>query len=90
MNKEMLLEKLKELDLPYEVTGFEDKEQIYVCARNAYKKKKEHPNKYKDLYLPYCRVSFYAGGKIYVRDNGLCHYVNKHQLMEILERLAAE
>ena len=90
MDKEMLLEKLKEMDLPYDVTGSGEDERIYVCARNAYKKKKEHPSKYKDLYVPYCRISFHSGGMIYVRDNGLCYYVNEQRLMELLERLAAE
>jgi len=90
MDKETLIEKLKEMDLPYEVDDYGAGERVYVFGKQAFAKKQKQPKKYKDLYVPYCRIGFMAGGEIYVRDNGLCDYVNEQQLIEILNKLAAE
>ena len=90
MDKEMLLEKLKEMDLPYEIVNAAGGERIWVYARETYRKKTKDPIANRNLFLPYCRITFEDGGQIYIRNNGWCTYVNDNKLIDILKELAAE
>ena len=90
MDQERLLDILDEMNLPYMITSSpEGDDRIYVYDRVAYNTKQKNPDKSKDLYVSYCRISFEPGGMIYVRDNGWCRYVNDDQLIQILNELAA-
>ena len=52
-------------------------DQVYVYSKEEYEKRQNHPRKYKDLYVPYLRVSQFDGWpNLYVRDNGYCEYMN--------------
>ena len=49
--------------------------RIYVFDKDLFLLQKKHPRKYKNLYVPYMRLSRFeerSGDAVYVRDNGWC------------------
>ena len=46
---------------------------VFVYGKDEYDKKHDHPIKYKNLYVPYLRLSWHQEDprELYVRDNGL-------------------
>ena len=92
MLREDFIEIIKKLELPFEECSkcggwSEDYDGIYVFGKDEYTKKHKHPRKYKDLFVPYIRVSNF-GGNMYVRDCGYCYYTNDEDLKKKLYRLS--
>ena len=86
--KDELIAYLIENDIPYyEETQIENYYAIYINDKDAYYKKKKHPRKYKDLYVPYLRVSHFDEDRLYTRQDGICGYMSKERIMDIVNKL---
>ncbi len=57
---------------------------VYVFGKDAYDKKKAHPRKNKDLYVPYIRVSGFDSDMLYTRENGWCSYMCERKVKDII------
>lgn len=88
MTKAEFVEFLEELGAPYEEVEINGLEQVYVYSRREYELKRKYPRKYKDLYLPYLRVSNF-GGELYTRENGWCEYMPDSIVLEKCKELGA-
>ena len=71
--------------VPYELTKYNGREFMYVYNSKRYKLKSTKPRKYKDLYVPYIRISSHDG-RWYVRDNGWCDYMPESVIFESIEK----
>lgn len=88
MTREEFINVLKEHDIPFEdlsnndiyVDGYDG---VYVFSRKEYSLKKKHPRKYKNLYIPYIRVSNF-GGEWYTRQDGWCCYMPEEKVIDIV------
>ena len=77
-----------ENEIPYyEETQIKDYYAIYIHDKDAYEKKRKHPKKYKDLYVPYLRVSHFDEERPYTRQDGWCEHKTKEQIMNIVDKL---
>ena len=86
--KDELIIYLIENDIPYhEDTRIKDHYAIYIFDKDAYEKKQKHPRKYKDLYIPYLRVSHFDEEYPYTRQDGWCQYMSKDKIMDIVDKL---
>ena len=66
--------------------------QIYVEDRRAKELKDSHPKKYKNIYVPYIRVSHFDGsekygietkiGYLYTRENGYTCYMKEKEVIK--------
>lgn len=61
-------------------------EQIYVYSKDERDKKQAHPRKYKNLYVPYIRLSHFDDFRIYTRENGVTGYESNDRVKRIIER----
>lgn len=88
MTKEKLLGMLNYTEHVYEVEEIPEKgiDNVWIFSRKEYDAKKKHPRKFKDLYVPYMRVSHFEKKRQYVRDNGWCETINDKELMKRLEK----
>lgn len=82
MTREDFINFLKEKDIPFEEYTEHGLDQVWVYSKGEYELKKKNPRKYKNLYVPYLRVSNFDGDW-YTRDNGLCGYMSPVRVMEI-------
>lgn len=81
MTREEFINFLKEHDIPYsEYTGH-GLDQVWVYSKEEYEKIKKHPRKYKDLYVPYLRVSHFDE-TWYTRENGVTGYMSEDRVLE--------
>ena len=92
MFREDFIALVEELGLPYKeakIGLLRDKEYdgIYVYNKHEYEMFVKDPKKYKNLYVPYIRVSDF-GSEMYVRDNGYCYYTNDYDLKLKLQQMA--
>lgn len=61
-------------------------DQIYVRSKDEYKMKEAHPRKYKDLYIPYIRLSHFDDNRVYTRENGVTGYQSNDRVKRIIEK----
>ena len=86
------IEFLREKGAAYQVVDNHDHPevgpQVYVFDKDAYTKVRKHPRKYKDLYVPYLRVSRFEtdGDTVYVRDDGYCTWEYEENVKEAVVR----
>lgn len=86
--KDELIIYLIENKIPYyEETSIKDYYAIYIFEKDAYEKKKKHPRKYKNLYVPYLRVSHFDEERPYTRQDGICGYMSKERIIDIVDQL---
>jgi hypothetical protein len=86
--KDELIIYLIENGIPYhEETEIKDYYAIYIFDKDAYEKKHKHPRKYKDLYVSYLRVSHFDEARPYTRQDGICSYMSKERIMDIVDKL---
>ena len=88
MTREEFVEYVKSTGLEYDDNpkGFgDDYDGMYIFGYES-KLKKAHPRKYKNLYVPYLRVSNFDG-TWYVRDNGYCHHATENEVVRLVEKL---
>lgn len=71
--------------VPYDLIEYNGREFMYVYNSKRYKLKTTKPRKYKDLYVPYIRISFHSGDW-YVRNNGICSYMSEIMIFASIER----
>ena len=77
--KDDMIKWLKERQIDFsDVTAEREIPTVFVYSHKEHIKKKFYPRKYKDLYVPYLRLSWNwedweDDGTIYVRDNGYCY-----------------
>ena len=91
MTYEEFIERLEEIGACYQVyDAIPGRVQVYIHDKGLFQLKKKHPRKYKDLYIPYLRVSGFEDGNYYVRDNGWCQYMPEERIMEIVNDLTQE
>lgn len=91
MTREELEMFLEEIGAIYEVDlSCKDKgvEFVYIHGKDEYLKKKNHPRKYKNLFIPYLRVSWHDGeDRVYTRHNGLTGYMNTDDVKNVCREL---
>ncbi len=79
-----LLIYLIENEIPHWATEeMDDFLSIFIFDKDAHKKRK----KCKDVYVPYLRVSHFDLEKPYTRYNGVCDYMTKEQIFNIVDKL---
>ena len=87
MTREEFIEFLGEHGIPftYDRLAYDKYDGVYVFSKKEYNLKKTHPRKYKDLYVPYIRVSDfgYKRGRVYTRENGLVGYKDLSEVLDI-------
>lgn len=89
MNRKQFLDLVKELGVPFSEYTENGADIIYVFSKKEYELKKKHPRKYKDLFVPYLRVShFYEYTRWYVRDCGLTGYRNPSDVIKQVKEMA--
>ena len=88
MTKEEFIAFLDRENIPYVETNLGSIDQVYVFERKSYDLKKDNPRRYKDLYVPYFRVSNF-GEKLYTRDNGWCEYMSDKDVIKKCRELGA-
>lgn len=72
--------------IPYNLENYNGTEFMYVYNSERYKLKTTKPRKYKDLYVPYIRISFHDGDW-FVRNNGICEYMPELVIFASIEEL---
>lgn len=95
MTKEQFLKILDDYKVKYiEVKPRDDWDyyQIYVEDRRARELKNSNPEKYKDVYVPYIRVSHFDGcekygfetrvGFLYTRENGYTTWMKEREVIK--------
>ena len=98
MLREDFIKLVEKLGLPYKEANIKmlrkkDYDGIYVYGKEAYELVAKHPRKYKDLFVPYIRVSHFdgeCGEPMYIRDNGICRNINDKDLVFRLYELSVE
>lgn len=86
MTREEFIEFLSEHGIPFTCDYLACKyDGVYVFSKKEYNLKKIHPRKYKDLYVPYIRVSDFGHkrGRVYTRENGLVGYKDLSEVLDI-------
>ena len=79
---------LEKIGARYNVVITNGFEQVYVFEKDAYDKRKEHPRKYKDLYVSYLRMSKHDGDdRLYTRRDGIVGYLPDYRIKEIIDEL---
>lgn len=88
MTREEFINVLKEHDIPFEEIKLDNHPEydgVYVCKKTEFNLKKTHPRTYKNLFVPYIRVSHFDGsGKWYTRHNGYCCDMRESKVMDII------
>ena len=80
----------QELEVPHQLDKRGDMIWLYIHGKKEWMLRQEHPRKYKDLYVPYIRVSMDDSGMLYTRHNGICGYMPYCKIVEIIkEEMAA-
>ncbi len=90
MTREQFIDYLVEREVPFEdasltVPGYDG---IYVSGKKEYEMKRAHPRKYKDLFIPYIRVSHFDEPAWYTRVNGWVSYMTEKDVLDYVEKLA--
>ena len=62
-------------------------EQVYVFDKAVYDKKHKHPRKYKDLYVPYLRLSDHGDDGLYAKRDGYCEHMTDDEIKEVIDEL---
>lgn len=85
------IELLDQIDAEYQVDDMPRPEGvsydgIYIFDKLACKLKRNRPNKYKDLYIPYLRVSHFQekNGVWYTKHNGVCRWMKFYEALNII------
>lgn len=78
---------LKEIGAAWTVMTDLGFEQVYIFEKTAYDKVKKQPRKYKDLYVPYLRISDHGGNGLYTRRDGICGEMSDDDIKEIIDEL---
>lgn len=89
MTRQEFINYLEINEIPYSEYTENGADMVYVFSKVEYNKKKAHPRKYKNLYVPYLRVSHFDEYRWYTRDNGLCGYMSIKKVMDIVKELGA-
>lgn len=80
---------LDEKEMPYEETKLNNGYRcVHVFDKVAYERKKKHPVKYKNEFVPYIRVSDHNGDP-YIRDCGICYTSTWENVLKMIEKLEA-
>lgn len=92
MTREEFIKYLENNNIPFEdasktIKGYD---AVYVVSKREYEKKRNYPRKYKDLYVPYLRVSHFDEERWYTRENGWVEYKTQEEIMKIVKELGAE
>lgn len=82
MTREEFINFLKENDIPFDEYTEHGLDQVYVYSKGEYQLKRKHPRKYKNLYVPYLRVSHFDEDRWYTRENGWCEHMNQDRVLE--------
>lgn len=90
MTRQEFIDFLVENEIPYSEYTEKGLDQVWVFAKMEYKLKKKHPRKYKDLYVPYLRVSHFDEDRWYTRYNGWTSYMSVDRVLEVCRLLAKE
>ena len=91
MKRAEFINYLVENNIPYTEYVVEDKgiDQVYVFSRKEHEMVKAHPKKYKNLYVPYLRVSHFDGDRWYTRENGFTSYMSIEKILGKCKELGA-
>lgn len=61
--------------------------QIYVYDKGVYDLKKKHPQKYRNLYMSYLRISDHGGDGLYTRMDGICGEMTDEKIKREIDYL---
>ena len=89
MTKELFIDFLDRREIPYQERDINGLELVYVFSKKEFLLKQKHPKKYKDLYVPYLRVSHFDEDRWYTRDNGWTSYMSISRILEKCKELGA-
>lgn len=87
MTREEFIEFLETNGIPYSECTVNGLDQVYVFSKDEYEKKEANPRKYKDLSVPYLRISHFDEYPWYTRENGCCCYMDEESVMDIVKEL---
>lgn len=82
MTREQFITFLKSDKIPFKEDTENGSDMVYVYSKLEYELKQKHPRKYKNLYIPYIRVSNFDGDRWYVREDGYCSYMCKSAVID--------
>lgn len=85
--REEFIQFLEDHDIIYEESSNDKYDGIYVVSKYEYNLKKKYPRKYKDLFIPYLRVSGFDEDMWYTRYCGDCRYMSKDRIAKICLKL---
>lgn len=86
-NLEHVKEYLEKIGARYTVDNTWGFEKVYVFEKEAYDKRKSDPEKYKDLYVSYLRISDHGGDGLYTRRDGICGEMTDESIKMIIDDL---
>ena len=87
INKENFVKWLKDNEVTFEIPD-RDIYTIFVYSKMEYEMKNKHPRKYKNIYIPYIRISWHDDKPeaVYTRWNGVCEYMTEKTVKRVIER----
>lgn len=89
MTREQFIEMLNENDVHYEEYTEKGMDQVWIFSRKEFELKKRHPRTYKDLYVPYLRVSHFneRDKQWYTKENGWTSWMN---IKDVINKVLTE
>ena len=88
MTREEFINFLKEHEIPFSEDTDNGMDMVYAYSKVEYELKKKHPRKFKNLYVPYLRVSNFDG-EWYTREDGWCCCLGKCTVLDKCLKLGA-
>lgn len=89
MTREQFIELLKEKGVHFSEYCENGLDQIWIYSKKEFELKNKHPRKYKNLYIPYIRVSHFNERENfwYTRENG---YVEWKFFRDVINKVLIE
>ena len=88
MTRQEFIEFLVSNDIPHEEYTENGADMVYVFSKDEFEKKKKHPRKYANLYVPYLRVSHFGeGNEWYTRESGWTCYMSQEKVIRKCKEL---
>ena len=81
MTREEFINFLKDHEIPFSEDTNNGMDMVYVYSKVEYEIKQKHPRRFKNLYVPYLRVSNF-NGEWYTREDGWCSYMPEEVVIE--------
>ena len=80
-------EYVKRIGACYLLSDLNGDKKIYIFDKKIYVKKHKDLHKYKDLYVPYIRISDNGGDGLYTRRDGYVEEMTDEKIKEVIDEL---